>query len=43
MFDIMIPMPEGAVFALYVKHANLIKMANTETDIKKMTIQQAHE
>ena len=42
-FDIKIPMPKGAVFAIYVKCVNLIKTVNTATDIKKMTVQQAHE
>ena len=42
-FDIKIPTSKGAVFAMYVKRANSIKTANMVTNVKKMTIQQAHE
>ena len=42
-FDIKIPTPKGAVFAIYLKPANSIETANAITDVKKMTIQQAHE
>ena len=42
-FDIKIPTPKGAVFSIYVKHVNSLKMANKVMDVKKIMIQQAHE
>ena len=42
-FDVKIPIPKGAVFAIHVKRANSKEMENIAIDIKKMTIQQAHE
>ena len=42
-FDIKIPMPKGAVFAMYLKHLNLEETVNMAAEIKKITIQQAHE
>ena len=43
VFDIKIPTPKGAVFAMYYKRKQSDEIANSATDNEKLTIQQAHQ